>query len=176
MIFSNPVVGQFAYIAIGATCVGSVNIEVRTANRSTFPYKVGDFIAKGAELGNMQFGGSTVITLLPRGTVLWDDDLRYAASLPVESYLQMGQRIGVLTTQPVPYLPLPSSERTVNVGLGAAPIAGMVIGALAGVGLAVGLFYLVTRKCQGKDIEVTASDLEGKHNHPHPHLERTKRA
>lgn len=172
MIFSNPLVGQFAYVAIGATCVGSVNIEVRTANRSTYPYKVGDFIPKGAELGNMQFGGSTVITLLPRGTVLWDDDLRYAASLPVESYLQMGQRIGVITSQPVPYLPLPSSERTVNVGLGAAPIAGMTIGALAGVAFAVLLFYFVTRKCQGKDIEVKAHSVDG----VAPPLERSKRA
>lgn len=154
MVFENKDVGRFAYIAIGATCVGSVNIEVRDANRTIFPYKVGDELKKGDELGNMQFGGSTVITLFPTGTVLWDDDLRYAASLPVESYLQMGQRIGILTSARVPYLPIPSAERTVNVGLGAAPIAGMCIGALLGVVLAALLFYLVVKKCQGKDITV----------------------
>ena len=31
MVFNNPTIGKFAYIAIGATCVGSVIIEVSFA-------------------------------------------------------------------------------------------------------------------------------------------------
>lgn len=159
LVFENDRVGRFVYIAIGATCVGSTNIEVRHADRTTTPYKIGDFIAKGAELGNMQFGGSTVLVILPPGSVQWDDDLLYAASLPVESYLHQGRRLGVIKPKSE-HEPLPPSDRRVNVGLEAGPIIGMSIASLLAVVLAtLGVNYVI-RKYHHKDIKVDAKTRE----------------
>ena len=54
-----------AYIAVGATMVGSI---VWTA-------AAGQAVRKGEELGYFAFGGSTIVTLFEPGKVCWDEDL-----------------------------------------------------------------------------------------------------
>jgi phosphatidylserine decarboxylase len=54
-----------AYIAIGATMVGSI----------LWTAAVGQAVKKGDELGYFAFGGSTLVTLLEKGRICWDEDL-----------------------------------------------------------------------------------------------------
>ncbi|KAJ9447471.1 Phosphatidylserine decarboxylase proenzyme 2 [Diplonema papillatum] len=73
-----------AYVAIGATCVGSVEFTVA----------VGDTVQRGDELGFMQFGGSTVIMLFEQGQFIPDADLLHNSAKPVESYIKVNERVG----------------------------------------------------------------------------------
>lgn len=84
-VIDSPEFGDVAFIAIGATCVGSV----------LFTKEEGDGFAKGEELGFMQFGGSTVILLFKAGAIDIDNDLVYRSGQVVESYIQMGESLGV---------------------------------------------------------------------------------
>eukprot|EP01059_Diplonema_ambulator_P001211 TRINITY_DN1095_c1_g1_i1.p1 TRINITY_DN1095_c1_g1~~TRINITY_DN1095_c1_g1_i1.p1 ORF type:complete len:755 (+),score=160.36 TRINITY_DN1095_c1_g1_i1:85-2349(+) len=74
-----------AYVAIGATCVGSVVFTYDKAN---------PVIPPGGELGYMQFGGSTVIMLFEEGELVPDDDILYNSAKPVESFIKVGERLG----------------------------------------------------------------------------------
>ncbi len=116
---------------------------------TSVPFKVGDTLAKGAELGNMQFGGSTVITLFPPGSVLWDDDVRYASSLPVESYVQLGQRVGLVGRFSGNVNNQPNNADEVNNGLGAGLLGGMIVGIIVAAVLSCALFACAVRYCQG---------------------------
>lgn len=61
-----PEFGRVAFVAVGATLVGSIVWSVGP----------GDAVAKGQELGYFAFGGSTCILLLPDAhPVVWDEDL-----------------------------------------------------------------------------------------------------
>lgn len=61
-----PEFGRVAFVAVGATLVGSIVWTVGP----------GDAVAKGQELGYFAFGGSTCILLLPDAhPVVWDEDL-----------------------------------------------------------------------------------------------------
>jgi len=84
-IEDNPHFGRVAYVAIGATCVGSVVMSVN-AN---------DNVAKGDEFGKMQFGGSTVVLLFGKGKIKLDPDLLFNSRRGLETYIEMGMRIGV---------------------------------------------------------------------------------
>eukprot|EP00887_Chlorella_sp_A99_P007334 scaffold2.g7334.t1 len=65
MMLSCPGFGRVAYVAIGATVVGSIRWTLR----------VGAAAARGDEAGYFAFGGSTVVVLFQAGAVAWDDDL-----------------------------------------------------------------------------------------------------
>ncbi|MBC9890166.1 MAG: phosphatidylserine decarboxylase [Opitutae bacterium] len=75
---------RWALVVIGATCVGSVE----------FTYRPGR-LEKGSELGYFRFGGSCLITLMPKGMALFDEDLLRESQKGIESYDQMGRVFGV---------------------------------------------------------------------------------
>lgn len=85
VIINSTEFGTVAYVAVGATCVGSTVIT-----RS-----VGDTITKGEELGFMQFGGSTVVLLFQAGKVQFDADLTYNSAKKVETHVLMGEHNGL---------------------------------------------------------------------------------
>ncbi|KAF4369731.1 hypothetical protein F8388_010564 [Cannabis sativa] len=60
-IISTPDFGKVAFIAIGATMVGSI----------TFSKKAGDHVKKGDEFGYFSFGGSTVICVFEKVSCLF---------------------------------------------------------------------------------------------------------
>lgn len=76
---------RWAVVVIGATCVGSVE----------FTYRPGR-LDKGSELGYFRFGGSCLITLMPKGMALLDEILLRESKKGIESYDRMGRRFGRL--------------------------------------------------------------------------------
>ena len=83
------------YVAIGATCVGSVIIQLPNGTDATVGLAEGTVWPRGSLLGKMQFGGSTVVLLTKPHVVQWDDDLIRHSAAEVEMLVNMGQRIGV---------------------------------------------------------------------------------
>lgn len=61
----NPKMGRCLVIAIGATCVGSIETHVR----------IGQILQKGDELGAFHVGGSSLIIFMPSAGWKWQDDL-----------------------------------------------------------------------------------------------------
>jgi phosphatidylserine decarboxylase len=82
----SPVFGTVAYVAIGATCVGSV----------TWTAKAGDDLKRGDEYGFMAFGGSTVIMIFPKGKVAWENDVQNNSQRRVETLVRVQAAIGRL--------------------------------------------------------------------------------
>ena len=76
------------FVAIGATCVGSV---VSTKEK-------GATVAKGDELGYFQFGGSTVVALFPPSSMEFSDDLFSHSLNAVETLVEQGMEIGRFTS------------------------------------------------------------------------------
>lgn len=87
MMIDTPTLGRVAFVAIGATLVGSLAWTVA----------VGDTIKKGDELGYFAFGGSTCISVFQDGTVTWDADLLANGRRSLESLVRVGERIGMGT-------------------------------------------------------------------------------
>jgi phosphatidylserine decarboxylase len=58
--------GLMAFIAVGATLVGSIHLTVSEGSK----------VAKGDELGYFAFGGSTCIVLVGHGQLRIDSDLQ----------------------------------------------------------------------------------------------------
>lgn len=85
MVIDTPNFGPVAFVAIGATLVGSIVWSV----------KPGDVISRGSELGYFKFGGSTCIALFPKDTVKWDQDIASNSLRSLETLIQMGNRIGI---------------------------------------------------------------------------------
>ncbi len=75
--------GQVAFIAIGATNVGSIN----------FTYQAGKQYKKGDEMGYFSFGASMVITLIEPGRVKLSKDLIKNTSLGLETLCKIGQPV-----------------------------------------------------------------------------------
>jgi phosphatidylserine decarboxylase len=86
-------IGEMAYVAVGATCVGSVVITNSTA---TGEPALGVHYNKGDELGYFQFGGSTVVIVFRPNVVSWSDDLAQHSRKAVESLINMGTTIARL--------------------------------------------------------------------------------
>jgi len=76
--------GQVVSVSVGATMVGSINL---TAN-------VGAKVVKGDEHGYFAFGGSTVVLLFEKGKIEFDSDLLKNSSMPMETLIRIGDRIG----------------------------------------------------------------------------------
>lgn len=79
-IINTERLGQVAFVAIGATLVGSIKMTVNK----------GITIARGEELGYFAFGGSCVITLFEKGQVKLEADLRSYGSQQTEIYAKVG--------------------------------------------------------------------------------------
>eukprot|EP00897_Mesotaenium_endlicherianum_P003965 jgi/Mesen1/3597/ME000020S03131 len=77
--------GDVAFVAIGATMVGSI----------VFTCSPGDVIKKGDELGYFQFGGSTCIAVFQQGTIHFDDDLAANSVRSLETLVKVGDTLGV---------------------------------------------------------------------------------
>ncbi|MES1911521.1 MAG: hypothetical protein MHM6MM_003938 [Cercozoa sp. M6MM] len=77
---------DFLYIAVGACCVGSVAL-------TSLP---GEVLQRGDEHGFFAFGGSTIVLVFRKGVVRFDADLVRNSQRHLETYVRMGQRIGVL--------------------------------------------------------------------------------
>jgi phosphatidylserine decarboxylase len=85
MMIDSPSLGKVAFIAIGATLVGTI----------TWTIKVGARVKKGDELGFFAFGGSTCIVLFENSLVQWDGDLTANAQRSLETLVKVGERVGV---------------------------------------------------------------------------------
>jgi len=92
--------GRMAYVAVGATCVGSVVIlgnatEGNVPGQSTA--SVGTTFTKGENLGYFQFGGSTIVLVFPPGAVTWSEDILFHSGQAVEALVNMGSVLGRAT-------------------------------------------------------------------------------
>lgn len=80
--------GSWAMIEIGATNVGSIHQTAREGSEG----KLGD------EKGYFSFGGSCVVTVFPKGSVEFSEDLKSASAEGMELYAKMGDVMGYLQT------------------------------------------------------------------------------
>ncbi|KAK2665285.1 hypothetical protein Ddye_003859 [Dipteronia dyeriana] len=86
-IISTAHFGKVAFVAIGATMVGSI----------TFSKKEGDIVKKGDEFGYFSFGGSTVICVFEKDAIQIDEDLLANSARSLETLVSVGMRLGVST-------------------------------------------------------------------------------
>jgi phosphatidylserine decarboxylase len=77
--------GRCAVVAIGAMMVGSVVVGV----------KEGERVERMEEIGYFAFGGSTVVVLVGRGRIRFDQDLVNNSRIPIETLVQVGEQVGV---------------------------------------------------------------------------------
>lgn len=77
---------NIAIIEVGATMVGGIEQT----------YKPGAPIKKGDEKGYFKFGGSTVVLIFPKDTVVFDEDLLENSNNSLETKIMMGEKIGIL--------------------------------------------------------------------------------
>ena len=82
----SPVYGLCYFVAVGAAVVGRVRI---TKN-------VNDSVDTGDELGVFEFGGSTVVVLIPSkpGRRMWRSDLLANSLAETETYVTVGTGVG----------------------------------------------------------------------------------
>lgn len=88
MLLKRPVSSSpIAVIAVGAMLVGSIKYLPGTG--------VGASVKRGQTLGAFYYGGSTVITLFPKGEVAFDADLvRNSTEQQCETLMKVGWRVG----------------------------------------------------------------------------------
>eukprot|EP00899_Mesostigma_viride_P007775 jgi/Mesvir1/1699/Mv21158-RA.3 len=89
-LIDSPQFGNVAFVAIGATLVGSI----------VFTTKQGDVVKRGDEHGYFAFGGSTVILVFKKETIRFDKDLLENSQRPIETLIRMGNSIGVAVKKP----------------------------------------------------------------------------
>jgi phosphatidylserine decarboxylase len=77
--------GDLLISEIGATLTGSIV--------STHPSNL--LCNKGSEKGHFDFGGSTVLVLIEKGRIKWDEDIVKNSEDGFETYVKMGERLGV---------------------------------------------------------------------------------
>ncbi|THH09563.1 hypothetical protein EW145_g1929 [Phellinidium pouzarii] len=75
-----------AFVAVGALLVGAIG----------WSKKEGDQVQLGEELGWFAYGGSTVIVAFPAGMVQFDEDLRVNSDKALETFVKVGDSLGVL--------------------------------------------------------------------------------
>ena len=76
--------GRVLMVEVGAMTVGSIR-QV---------YRPGEAVTRGACKGLFELGGSTVVLLFATGTIRFDDDLLVHTRDELETYVQLGDRIG----------------------------------------------------------------------------------
>ncbi|KAF3435181.1 hypothetical protein FNV43_RR22268 [Rhamnella rubrinervis] len=84
-VISTAEFGKVAFVAIGATMVGSI----------TFSKEEGDHVKKGDELGYFSFGGSTVICVFEKDSIEIDEDLLANSARSLETLVSVGMKLGV---------------------------------------------------------------------------------
>ncbi|XP_050272639.1 phosphatidylserine decarboxylase proenzyme 2-like isoform X1 [Quercus robur] len=89
-IISTADFGKVAFVAIGATMVGSIS----------FSKEKGDHVRKGDEFGYFSFGGSTVICAFEKGAIEIDEDLLSNSARSLETLVYVGMTLGVSTKKP----------------------------------------------------------------------------
>lgn len=77
--------GKVVHIEVGALFVGKVVQRYRHAHE----------FKRGEEKGWFEFGGSTIIQLFKKGTILPDEDIIEYSSKKTECLVKMGEKIGV---------------------------------------------------------------------------------
>lgn len=82
--FESDRFGRVILIEIGATCVGTI---IQT-------YKPGRNVQKGSEKGYFRFGGSSIITLFEKGSVVLAEDLVENSLMGRELYAHVGDFMG----------------------------------------------------------------------------------
>lgn len=89
MILKRSLTGSpIAVVAVGAMLVGSIKYNAGI--------QVGANVNRGQTLGAFYYGGSTVITLFPKGEVMFDEDLVHnSTEQKCETLMKVGWRIGV---------------------------------------------------------------------------------
>ncbi|OEL35458.1 Phosphatidylserine decarboxylase proenzyme 2 [Dichanthelium oligosanthes] len=86
-IISTSEFGKVAFVAIGATMVGSI----------TFLKNEGDYVHKGDEFGYFSFGGSTVICVFEKDAIQFDADLLANSERSLETLVSVGMTLGMST-------------------------------------------------------------------------------
>lgn len=85
--------GTVAVVIVGATCVGSIKL-----------YRTKGEVRKGNMMGNFGYGGSTLVILIPRNKIVLDQDLLDTSEQGRETYIKIGDRIGVQARRKKPSL------------------------------------------------------------------------
>lgn len=86
-LIDSPILGVCAFVEIGATNVGSIINFGR----------LGEFVSRGAQAGFFKFGGSCVVTLIPRGAKIdFDKTLIEMSSKNIECYARANSLLGVI--------------------------------------------------------------------------------
>lgn len=101
-IISTREFGKVAFVAIGATMVGSI----------TFTKKKGDYVRKGDEFGYFSFGGSTVICVFEKDSIEIDVDLLANSARSLETLVAVGMTLGV-SKKKHPEVGLPNLDKCV---------------------------------------------------------------
>jgi len=101
-IISTSDFGKVAFVAIGATMVGSI----------TFTKKKGDYVRKGDEFGYFSFGGSTVICVFEKDSIEIDEDLLANSARSLETLVAVGMTLGV-SKKKHPEVGLPNLDKCV---------------------------------------------------------------
>ncbi|KAL2608260.1 hypothetical protein R1flu_026833 [Riccia fluitans] len=84
-VISSREFGKMAFVAIGATMVGSI----------TFTKNVRAEVKKGDEFGYFSFGGSTCIMVFQKGAIELDEDLVANSEKSLETLVMVGESLGV---------------------------------------------------------------------------------
>ena len=116
MLIDTPDLGRVAFVAIGATLVGTIvwTAEVGDViDRGRFAEPVSRFLSismsrshspspslahslyAGTELGYFKFGGSTCIALFAKDAIKFDEDVSANSMRSLETLVRMGEPIGV---------------------------------------------------------------------------------
>ncbi|KAH8824331.1 phosphatidylserine decarboxylase-domain-containing protein [Flagelloscypha sp. PMI_526] len=80
----SPQFGRVMAVCIGAMMVGTIVTTVEE----------GQSIKRGDEFGYFAFGGSTIVMLLEKGVVQWDEDLLNNGKASLETLVRVGMGIG----------------------------------------------------------------------------------
>jgi len=83
----SPQFGRVMAVCVGAMMVGSIKTTVEE----------GDYVLRGQEFGYFAFGGSTIVVLLEKGVVEWDEDLLINGRASLETLVRVGMGIGTGT-------------------------------------------------------------------------------
>lgn len=87
VIDAGPRLGYVAFVGIGATCVGSVQMDLADVT-------VGAEVVRGQPLGSMHFGGSTVMLLFSKGRIVFDQVMLQRSRYGVETLVNVNSEIG----------------------------------------------------------------------------------
>ena len=85
-MFDSDHFGPVAMVEIGSMVVGSIPQR----------YRPGEHAAKGQKKSFFELGGSTVVLLFEPTRIAFDEDLCANTQTGVETYVRMGERIGVV--------------------------------------------------------------------------------